>query len=112
MIRSGPAQTGQASNSQAYKYFVSEYNPCGVLMARSFAQSKFVMKTPFFQVNSDLCGIAFNVFGFRVNPPDPVGDVGPNHYVEMINLVFAVYAKNGTLLMGPVDTGTLWAGFP
>ncbi len=21
----------------------------------------------------------FNTFGFRVNPPDPVGDVGPNH---------------------------------
>ena len=37
----------------------------------------------------------FNVFGFRVNPPDPVGDVGPNHYVEMINLVFAVYSKTG-----------------
>jgi hypothetical protein len=54
----------------------------------------------------------FNVFGFRVNPPDPVGDVGPNHYVEMINLVFGVYSKSGTLLLGPVDTGTLWAGFP
>ena len=53
----------------------------------------------------------FNVFGFRVNPPDPNGDVGPNHYVEMINLVFAVYNKAGTRLLGPVDTGTLWAGF-
>ena len=53
----------------------------------------------------------FNVFGFRVNPPDPVGDVGPNHYVEMINLVFGVYSKTGTLLLGPVDTGTLWDGF-
>jgi hypothetical protein len=28
----------------------------------------------------------FALYGFRVNPPDPVGDVGPNHYVEMINL--------------------------
>jgi hypothetical protein len=53
----------------------------------------------------------FNTFGFRVNPPDPVGDVGPNHYVEMINLVFGVYDKQGNLLLGPVDTGTLWAGF-
>ncbi len=53
----------------------------------------------------------FNVFGFRVNPPDPNGDVGPNHYVEMINLVFGVYSKTGTLLLGPVDTGTLWSGF-
>jgi hypothetical protein len=52
-----------------------------------------------------------NVFGFRVNPPDPNGDVGPNHYVEMINLVFAVYSKTGTLLLGPADTGSLWAGF-
>jgi hypothetical protein len=53
----------------------------------------------------------FNIFGFRVNPPDPNGDVGPNHYVEMINLVFAVYDKQGNKLLGPVDTGTLWAGF-
>src|SRR5919109_1491691 len=28
----------------------------------------------------------FNIFGFRVNPPDTVGDVGPNNYVEMTNL--------------------------
>src|SRR5438067_9203239 len=28
-----------------------------------------------------------NIFGFRVNPPDPNGEVGPNNYVEMINLV-------------------------
>ncbi|MEP6586606.1 MAG: hypothetical protein ABJB70_07755 [Candidatus Udaeobacter sp.] len=54
----------------------------------------------------------FNIFGGRVNPPDTIGDVGPNHYVEMINLVYAVYDKAGNLLMGPVDTGTLWAGFP
>lgn len=53
----------------------------------------------------------FNVFGFRVNPPDPNGDVGPNHYVEMINLVFGVYDKQGNLLLGPVDTGSLWADF-
>src|SRR5438876_3255851 len=53
----------------------------------------------------------FNIFGFRVNPPDPNGAVGPNHYVEMINLVFGVYSKTGTLLLGPVDTGTLWSGF-
>jgi hypothetical protein len=53
----------------------------------------------------------FNVFGFRVNPPDPNGEVGPNHYVEIVNLVFGVYSKSGTLLLGPIDTGTLWAGF-
>jgi hypothetical protein len=54
----------------------------------------------------------FNIFGGRVNPPDPVGDVGPNHYVEMVNLVFGIYDKAGNPLLAPIDTGTLWAGFP
>ena len=53
----------------------------------------------------------FNFFGGRVNPPDPVGAVGPNNYVEMINLMFAVYDKAGDRLAGPTDTGSLWAGF-
>jgi hypothetical protein len=53
----------------------------------------------------------FNIYGFRVNPPDPVGDVGPNHYVEMVNLAFAVYDKQGNLLSGPTPIGDLWAGF-
>jgi hypothetical protein len=53
----------------------------------------------------------FNIFGGRVNPPDTIGDVGPNHYVQMVNLVYAIWDKAGNLLLGPVDTGTLWAGF-
>jgi hypothetical protein len=48
---------------------------------------------------------------FEVSPPDPNGEVGPNHFVEMVNLVFAVYSKNGSRLPGPVTLGTLWQGF-
>jgi hypothetical protein len=47
----------------------------------------------------------------QVSPSDSVGDVGPNHYVEMVNLSFAVYNKFGTKLFGPADLGTLWQGF-
>jgi hypothetical protein len=54
----------------------------------------------------------FNTFGFRVNPPDPVGDVGNDQYVAMVNLVYSVYSKTGELLGGPFDTGTLWQDFP
>ena len=53
----------------------------------------------------------FNLFGFRVNPPDPVGDVGPNHYVEMVNLAFAVYDKQGNVLLPATRIGALWDGF-
>jgi hypothetical protein len=53
----------------------------------------------------------FNIYGGRVNPPDPVGDIGPNHYVEMINLVWAAYDRQGALLLGPLPIGSLWSGF-
>ena len=32
-------------------------------------------------------------------PPDPVGDVGPNHYVQMVNTLVGIYGKTGTLLV-------------
>ncbi len=42
-------------------------------------------------------------------PPDAVGDVGPNHYVQMVNATkFAIYDKTGGLLVGPTDFGLLW----
>jgi hypothetical protein len=50
-----------------------------------------------------------NLFGGA--PPDPVGDVGPNHYVAMSNLYFQIYDKTGTSLFGPAANNTLWAGF-
>lgn len=46
-----------------------------------------------------------------VLPPDPVGDIGPNHYVQMVNLSFAIWDRAGTLLYGPADNKTLWQGF-
>jgi len=46
-----------------------------------------------------------------VIPPDTDGDVGPDHYFQMINLSFAIWDKEGTLLYGPVDNSTLWSGF-
>jgi hypothetical protein len=52
-------------------------------------------------------GITFT--GFR--PPDTVGDVGPDHYVQMVNASFAIYDKTGTLLAGPSNINTLWSGF-
>jgi hypothetical protein len=48
---------------------------------------------------------------FGVAPPDPNGDVGPNHVVVMSNLKFAVYTKAGALLYGPAANNTLWTGF-
>jgi hypothetical protein len=44
-------------------------------------------------------------------PPDTDGDVGPNHYMAMVNESIAVFSKTGTPVFGPVKSKTLWAGF-
>jgi hypothetical protein len=51
-----------------------------------------------------------NIFG--VAPPDPVGDIGPSHYVAMSNLSYAVYSRTGVIFAGfPKANNTLWSGF-
>jgi len=42
-------------------------------------------------------------------PPDSDGDVGPNHYVEAINVAFNVYDKNGNSLAGPTTYNSFFA---
>lgn len=42
------------------------------------------------------------------NPPDPNGDVGPDHYVQMINSAIQVWDKQGTSLAGPTNINQIW----
>src|SRR2546426_147994 len=44
-------------------------------------------------------------------PPDTVGDVGPNHYIQVVNTDFAICNKTGAPIFVPVPTNTLWNGF-
>lgn len=44
-------------------------------------------------------------------PPDTQGDVGPNHYIQVVNVSFAIWDKTGTLLYGPADLNTIFDGF-
>ena len=46
-----------------------------------------------------------------VLPPDTIGAVGPNHYIQMVNSAFAIYDKSGNLLAGPSQINSLWQGF-
>ena len=52
-----------------------------------------------------------SILGFGVYPPDTNGDVGPNHYVQWVNLLFQIWDKNGNSLYGPAAGNTLWSGF-
>ncbi len=50
-------------------------------------------------------------FSVRSHPSDAVGDIGPRHYVQIVNDSIAVFDRRGALLYGEVPTNTLWTGF-
>jgi hypothetical protein len=49
--------------------------------------------------------------GLGSSPPDPVGDIGPNHYVQMVNARFQIFSRAGVSLFGPSNINTLFSGF-
>ena len=59
----------------------------------------------------------FDGMGYTgVNPPDTVGEVGPNHYIQMINggggALFTIHDKStGAVLAGPTALDSLGSGF-
>ena len=51
-------------------------------------------------------GVSWTGIGW---PPDTNGDVGPNDYVQAVNVSLAVYNKSGALLAGPTTFDALFA---
>ncbi len=45
-------------------------------------------------------------------PPDTHGDVGPNHYFQVVNCHYSIYTKTGTLLIGPLANSSVFTGLP
>lgn len=43
-------------------------------------------------------------------PPDPSGAVGPNHYIQMVNVAYQIFNKQGTSLYGPASLSSIWSG--
>lgn len=83
-----------------------------------------ITKEPFFEKHTDvrenlidqviqnymgarsLNGICVNVEGMsnlqNKIPPDTEGDIGSDYYVQMINMILAVFDKEGQMVYGPV----------
>ncbi len=55
-----------------------------------------------------------NAFVLRtlIAPPDTVGDVGKDHYVQMYNLLTEIFDKEGNTVLGPFPTSDVFAGMP
>ena len=52
----------------------------------------------------------WDVLGTFIAPPDTVGDVGKNHYVQMFNLLTEIFDKQGNSVLGPFPTSSFFAG--
>jgi hypothetical protein len=70
-------------------------NDAGVNIRRNFAG---------LSANDDIAALG----GFFV-PPDQGSAVGPNHYVEMVNLVYAIYDKGGAMDVPATPLSTFYA---
>ena len=82
------------------------HGPDGALQTTSPIEA---MPTP--SANFDGVSSADNAaaFGGRVYPPDTDGAVGPNHYVQAVNLLVGIYSKAGTLLVPKFKMSSLFA---
>lgn len=83
-------------------FVVNEIGPEDPLAANA-QTGNFTLATPIltFEGTDNYCGCS---------PPDTIGDVGPNHYVQMVNAtVFNVYDKNGNVILANRNLNTLWA---
>ena len=58
--------------------------------------------------------VSFNGVGNRngLLPPDTNGEIGPNHYLQIANVSFAVYNRDGSVAYGPANNNLLFTGTP
>jgi PKD repeat protein len=49
-------------------------------------------------------------FGFLIAPPDTNGEVGTNHFVQMINLLTTIYFKDGSVAEASFPSSAFWSG--
>jgi hypothetical protein len=56
-------------------------------------------------------GISVTTSACQCAPPDTNGDVGPNHYVQVVNAAYQVFNKSGTSIQAARNINTIFTGF-
>lgn len=92
-------------NSQRIGADIGQRDPILDLQASARAESaNRIFSSPLLNI----AGINFT----GALPPDTIGDVGPTHYIQMVNGSLAtrvqIFNKTGTVLAGPFDLDSLW----
>ena len=74
----------------------------------SFARVATAPPTPSLTFNGLTNRDNNSLFAYEVFPPDANGDVGPNHYVQAVNITFRVFDKSGNPLTAPAKLSSLF----
>src|SRR5262249_40375418 len=106
------ADAGTISQDGRLTYHVTALRP--VFAAGSYAPTVTVRDNDAgANIGQNFTGLSANddiaVFGGFFVPPDQGSAVGPNHYVEMINLIYAVYNKDGSVAVPATAIGNFYA---
>jgi subtilisin-like proprotein convertase family protein len=62
-------------------------------------------------VNFEGMGLGLPGFTVQSAPPDTDGDIGPNHYVQIVNQGVTIFNRAGAKVLGPMNTNTFFNGF-
>jgi hypothetical protein len=117
------APTGGSAESRAAGAPVAPTTLTGSTAAEGGGPAPVPSVTPPAHLNFEGLSDADNqaVVGFRLVPPDTEGDIGPNHYVQWINIIFQIWdiARNGDgdpisatpVFPQPLPGNAIWTGF-
>ena len=87
------------------------------MTAQTFESDPALQRAP---VSGQSPSTEFNFEGVNnvngVLPPDTNGDIGPNHYMQWVNLSLSVWSldrdtNTATQVLGPVAGNSIWSGF-
>jgi hypothetical protein len=104
--RTADEKTRAVANREPFRKQIGE--------KKTDAESSFarVSDTPMPAPSLSFAGLSNNdnaaAFGFRIVPPDPFGDVGPDHYVQAVNALIRVFDKKGNALTPPVKLSKIF----
>ncbi|HUF03409.1 MAG TPA: FG-GAP-like repeat-containing protein [Aridibacter sp.] len=100
-------QARAVPNNMPYRKQIENAIPDPERLAGSFAGAPMPAPSVSFEgLNSN---DNFAAYGFRIVPPDTIGDVGPSHYVQAANALFRVFDKSGNPVTPPLKMSSLFA---
>ena len=116
-VSSPPADAGEVPEGQPDPGTVPGGDSPEAANDSGSAQREIVGEAPadLVPVNSFAGGTADSLRGpvsRRSSRPTPWGMWGPNHYVQMVNITYQIWDKQGTSLAGPTNINALWSGCP